>query len=130
MRVPSPDGHKPCGSSPTGMVATSCGVLVVVYTFTTFSPPTVTYANWPFMFRTILTWFVIGPVSRIAQTLKGGRALNSSVLPVSFNVNHTCCPSGVAEILGQKGDGWGTVSTMSLLLTSTTTVSVTKLQHA
>src|ERR1700738_4824938 len=113
MRVPSPDGHIPCGSSPIGMVATSCGVFVVVYTFTTFSPPTVIYANWPCMFRTKLTWFVIGPVSRIVRALEGAHALSTPVLPMSFNVNHTCRPSGAAAILGQKGDGWGTVATIS-----------------
>src|ERR1700693_6120075 len=112
MRVPSPDGHKPCGSSPTGMVATSCGVLVVVYTLTTFSPPTVTYANWPFLFRTILTWFVIGPVSRVASTSNGGSARNTSVLPMSFRVNQTWVPSGVAAMLGQNGDACGTVPTI------------------
>src|SRR6202011_2433518 len=109
MRVPSPEGQIPCGSSPVGMVVTSFGLSVVVYTFTTFSPPMVMYANWPFAFRTMLTWLVIGPVSRVASTLNGGSALNTSVLPVSFRVSHTWRPSGVAAMLGQKGDACGTV---------------------
>src|SRR5258705_4237771 len=54
------------------MVATSCGVLVVVYTFTTFAPPTVIYANWPFMFRTILTWFVNWAGIEDCPNIKGG----------------------------------------------------------
>ena len=41
MRVPSPDGQIPCGSVPTGMVATLLK-LSVRNTFTSFDPPTVT----------------------------------------------------------------------------------------
>ena len=50
-----------------------------------------------------LTWFVIGPVSMVFKTEKGGRASKTVVLPTSFSVNQTCFPSGVAAMLGQKG---------------------------
>jgi hypothetical protein len=33
-------------------------------------------------------------------------------LPISFNVNQTCLPSGVAAILGQNGLSWGTRPTI------------------
>src|ERR1700742_2331458 len=56
-------------------------------------------------------------------TLKGGSALNTSVLPVSFSVNHTCLPSGVAAMLGQNGLACGTWPTIVWSATETTTVS-------
>ncbi len=89
-------------------------------TLTTFSPPTVTYANCPLAVRAKLTWFVIGPVSSTFRIAKGGRASNATVLPMSFSVNHTCLPSGVAAMLGQKGLGCATCPTCAWVATSNT----------
>ena len=43
------------------------------------------------------------PVSIVVIRLNGGLALNTCVLPISFSVNHTCFPSGVAAMSGQNG---------------------------
>ena len=37
----------------------------------------------------MLTWLVMGPVSSVFNSAKGGRPSNTCVLPRSFNVNHT-----------------------------------------
>lgn len=58
------------------------------------------------------TWLVIGPVSIVFSIVNGGRASNTLTLPISFNVNQTCLPSGVAAILGQNGLSWGTRPTI------------------
>src|SRR5256884_9572400 len=105
-RVPSPDPHTPWGSFPTGIVVTR-EKSSVRKTWTWFRPPTVTYANVPSEFRTIFTWFVIGPVPRIFSTVNGGRPLNTMVLPTSFSVNHTCPPSGVTAMLGENEHSLG-----------------------
>src|SRR6266481_6443427 len=84
------------------MVAT-CSKLSVRNTLISLSPPIVTYANMPLALRTILTWLVIGPVSRVFKSVNGGCASNTWVLPVSFRVNQTCLLSGVAAMLGQNG---------------------------
>src|SRR5216684_6506278 len=57
----------------------------------------------PLALRTILTWFVIGPVSRVFKSANGGCPSNTWVLPLSFRVNQTCLLSGVAAMLGQNG---------------------------
>src|SRR5262249_50323658 len=75
------------------------------------------------------TWLVIGPVSNNAILLKGGRALNTSVLPMSLSVNHTCLPSGAAAMSGQKGEAWGTRPTMRCECAYTYTVSGVKLEQ-
>src|SRR5437773_2328854 len=62
----------PWGSVPTGIVVT-LEKSSVRKTWTWFKPPTVTYANVPLEFRTIFTWFVIGPVARVFSTANGGR---------------------------------------------------------
>ena len=57
----------------------------------------------PLAVRAKLTWLVIGPVSIVLIGLNGGLALNTCVLPMSFSVNQTCLPSGVAAMFGQNG---------------------------
>src|SRR3989441_2690080 len=121
MRLPSPDGQTPCGSLPTGIVATFVKSLVR-NTCTWLSPPTDTYAKTPFALRAKLTWLVIGPVEIVLSTVKGGRALNTIVLPMSLRVNHTCWESGVAAMLGQKGLSCVTSPTISCAATEITTV--------
>src|SRR5437773_2328858 len=96
----------PWGSVPTGIVVT-LEKSSVRKTWTWFKPPTVTYANVPLEFRTIFTWFVIGPVARVFSTANGGRPLKTMVLPTSFSVSQTCPPSGVTAMLGQNGVSWG-----------------------
>jgi len=54
---------------------------------------------------------VIGPVSRLFRILNGGCASKTSVWPMSLSVNHTCFPSGVAAMFGQKGLSCFTVAT-------------------
>src|SRR5258708_21092595 len=76
-----------------------------------------------FALRTMLTWLVMGPVSSVLRTEKGGRASNTWVLPVSFRVNQTCEPSGVAAMLGQKGLAWCTFPTTLWSATEMTSVS-------
>jgi len=66
-----------------------CSKVSVRNTLTSFRPPMVMYANVPFVLCTILTWLVIGPVSSVFSTLKGGRPPKTWVLPVSFKVNQT-----------------------------------------
>jgi hypothetical protein len=61
--------------------------------------------------------------------LKGGLALKTCVLPMSFSVNQTCWPSGVAAMSGQKGDACATRPTCRWVLVSMTTVSGEKLEH-
>lgn len=65
----------------------------------------------------------MGPVSRIFSVLKGGLALKTWVLPVSFSVNQTCLPSGVAAMFGQKGLVYLTVPTILWLATEITSVT-------
>src|SRR5262249_59032605 len=77
-------------------------------------PPIVMYANMPLALRTILTWLVIGPVSRVFKSVNGGCASKTWVLPVSFRVNQTCLLSGVAEMLGQNGLACGSLPTIVL----------------
>src|SRR5258708_15264172 len=122
MRVPSPEGQTPWGSLPTGMVAT-LEKSSVRNTWTSFSAPTVTYAKLPFALRAKLTWLVIGPVSIVFRTEKGGLASNTTVLPMSLSVNQTCLPSGVAAMFVQKGLGWATRPTIWRSATAITTVS-------
>jgi hypothetical protein len=57
----------------------------------------------PLALRAKLTWLVIGPVSIDFSTANGGCASNTMVLPMSFSVNQTCLPSGVAAMFGQNG---------------------------
>jgi len=66
----------------------------------------------PLALRTILTWLVIGPVSRVFKSANGGCPSNTWVLPVSFRVNQTCLLSGVAAMLGQKGLACATLPTI------------------
>src|SRR6185369_5635919 len=122
MRVPSPDGQRPCGRLPTGMVAT-CEKSSVRNTLTSLVPPIVTLANVPFGVRAKLTWLVIGPVSMVLIGLNGGLALNTRVLPMPLSVNHTCSPSGVTAMFGQNGLSCFTRATMAWSATDTTTVS-------
>src|ERR1700745_2719696 len=51
----------------------------------------------------MFTLLVIGPVLKTLRTENGGCASNTSVLPTSLSVNHTCFPSGVAAMSGQNG---------------------------
>src|SRR5258706_7142055 len=104
------------------MVATWAKVSVR-NTFTSLSPPTVTYANVPRALWTMLTWLVIGPVSIVFKTANGGRALNTITRPTSFSVNQTCLPSGEDAMLGQNGLAWLTRPTISSVATEITTVS-------
>ena len=76
-----------------------------------------------------LTWFVMGPVSSTATVAKGGSALNTWVFPMSLSVNHTCLPSGVAAMSGQKGEACFTRPTIWWFLVSITTVSGVKLEQ-
>src|ERR1700761_9616967 len=62
----------------------------------------------------------------VLSTLNGGCALNTSVLPVSFRVNQTCLPSGVAAILGQNGLACSTLPTTLWSATVITAVSGVK----
>ena len=57
----------------------------------------------PLALRTMLTWLVIGPVSSVFRSANGGCASKTWVLPMSFSVNQTCVPSGVAAMFGQNG---------------------------
>src|SRR5262249_22302570 len=82
-----------------------------------------------FLFRTTFTWLVIGPVSKVALTSKGGSARNTCVLPISFKVSHTCLLSGDAAMFGEKGDAWATVAITLCVFTSTTFVSGIKLEQ-
>src|ERR1700719_4788922 len=77
----------------------------------------------PFALRTMLTWLVIGPVSSVLSTEKGGRASNTCVLPMSFSVNQTWEPSGVAAMLGQNGLACCTFPTILWSATEITSVS-------
>jgi hypothetical protein len=72
---------------------------------------------------------VIGPVSKVARTSNGGSARNTCVLPVSFSVNHTCLPSGVAAMFGENGEACLTVATIWWVFTSITFVSGVKLEQ-
>ena len=60
--------------------------------------------------------------SSVLSMLKGGFASNTWVLPVSFSVNQTCEPSGVAAMFGQKGLACGTLPT--IVWSATETMSV------
>jgi hypothetical protein len=81
-------------------------------------------ANVPRALRTILTWFVIGPVSSVFNSANGGLASSKTcVLPVSFKVNHTCEPSGVAAMFGQNGLACASLATTRWSATDTTSVS-------
>ena len=89
-----------------------------------------TYANFATALRTKLTWLVIGPVSSVFSTAKGGRASKTIVLPTSFSVNQTCLPSGVAAMLGQNGLACGTRARRSRAsATAMTTVSGVNDEH-
>src|SRR5258707_12343397 len=71
----------------------------------------------------------MGPVSRVANTSNGGSARNTSVLPVSFRVNHTCLQSGDAAMFGENGEACLTVATTWWVFTSTNFVSGIKLEQ-
>ena len=73
-----------------------------------------------------MTWLVIGPVSMVLITLKGGCALKTCVAPMSFSVNQTCLPSGLAAIFGQKGLAWSRWPMIRWSATEITTVSGVK----
>src|SRR5215468_6005468 len=77
----------------------------------------------PLALRTMLTWFVIGPVSIVFKSANGGWASNTWTLPVSFNVNQTWAPSGVAAMFGQNGLACGTLPTILWSATVITAVS-------
>src|SRR6267143_3066297 len=128
MRLPSPDGQTPCGSLPTGIVATFVKSLVR-NTCTSLSPPTDTYAKTPFALLAKLTWLVIGPVVIVLSTVNGGWAPNTIVLPMSLSVNHTCWPSGVAAMLGQNGLSCATSPTIWCSATEITTVRGVNDEH-
>src|ERR1700743_1798313 len=70
----------------------------------------------------MFTWLEIAPLSRTLRTVKGGFPSNTSVLPVSFRVNQTWVPSGVAAMLGQNGLACLTRATMLCVATETTSV--------
>jgi hypothetical protein len=77
----------------------------------------------PLALRTMLTWLVIGPVSSVFKSANGGCASNTWTLPVSFNVNQTWAPSGVAAMLGQNGLACWTLPTILWSATVMTAVS-------
>ena len=77
----------------------------------------------------MLTWLVIGPVSIVLSTAKGGLASKTMTLPTSLSVSHTCLPSGVAAMSGQNGLSCFTRPTMRFDLVSMTTVSGEKLEQ-
>src|SRR5260221_12113442 len=91
------------------MVAT-CSKLSVRNTLISLSPPIVivTQANMPLALRTILTWLVIGPVSRVFKSANGGCPSNKLVLPVVLRVNQTRLLSGVVAVFGQNRLACGT----------------------
>src|SRR5262245_14519121 len=128
MRVPSPEGHNPCGRGIVGIIAT-CSNVSVLNTFTAFSPQTVTYANGPYAVRAKWTGFVIGTVSITLTTANGGRALNPLVLPTSLSVSQTCLPSGLAAMSGQNGLSCFTCPTILCSAVAMTTVSGLKLEQ-
>src|SRR5262249_54919632 len=85
--------------------------------------------NLPLALRTMLTWLVIGPVSRTLSTANGGRAWNTITLPTSFSVSQTWSPSGVAAMFGQNGDSCFTLPTILRSATEVTGVSGVRLEH-